>query len=232
MIDCGSGARNLGAQIVRGEVREFDLLFTHTHLDHICGLPFFEPAYDASFKINAMAGHFKDACDLKDIVCRIMSPPVFPVGANTLSAISFKSFRAGDTLKKDNGLIIKTTALNHPGGACGYRFEYQGKSICIITDHEMGSETHDTAIFHFISGADVVIHDGMYTNAEYSKYKGWGHSTWEHVVELCQKANVKTPVIFHHDPRRTDDDLDEIAFAAQAINPHAVVAMEGMVFRP
>lgn len=217
---------------MRGKNRDIDLLFTHTHLDHICGLPFFEPAYDPSFCIRAMAGHFNDPFDLRDTICRIMSPPIFPVGANTLSAVSFKSFKAGDTLKKDNGLIIKTVALNHPGGACGYRMEYNGKSICIITDHEMGSAPHDAAVLEFIRDADVVIQDGMYTTAEYPKYKGWGHSTWEHVVGICQRANVKTPVIFHHDPRRTDDELDEIGLAAQQIHPRTIVAAEGMVLRP
>ncbi|AEV37013.1 beta-lactamase domain protein [Pseudovibrio sp. FO-BEG1] len=232
MVDCGSGARNLGKEMMRGPHRDIDLLFTHTHLDHICGLPFFEPAYDPNFRIRLTAGHFSDPCDLKDIICRIMSPPIFPVGANTLSAVSFKSFNAGDTLKKDNGLIIKTVALNHPGGACGYRMEYNGKAMCIITDHEMGSAHHDAAVLDFIRDADVVIQDGMYTSAEYPKYKGWGHSTWEHVVGICQRANVKTPVIFHHDPRRTDDELDEIGLAAQQMHPRAIVASEGMVFKP
>lgn len=83
LVDCGSGARKLGADLCAQGSRSFDLLFTHTHLDHICGLPFFKPAYDPSFTINAWAGHFQDDTDLTDIICRIMSPPIFPVAANT-----------------------------------------------------------------------------------------------------------------------------------------------------
>lgn len=232
LVDCGSGARNLGMDLCQAGARSFDLLFTHTHLDHICGLPFFKPAYDPKFAVTAWAGHFQDETSLVDIVGRIMSPPIFPVAAKTLRAVDFKTFRAGDNLPRSDDLTIRTTRLNHPGGACGYRFDYHGKSICIITDHEHGDPEIDAALPDFVAGADVMIYDSMFSDSEYETFKGWGHSTWQKALELAKRANVRTPVLFHHDPRRTDDQLDEIGLAAQAAFPGALVASEGMVLVP
>ncbi|WP_208997047.1 MBL fold metallo-hydrolase [Roseibium denhamense] len=232
LIDCGSGARNLGLEICKGTPQTFDLLFTHTHLDHICGLPFFKPAYDPNYAVTAWAGHFQDGTELIDIVSRIMSPPIFPVAAKTLKAVEFRSFTAGEQIPRDDDLVIKTTRLNHPGGACGYRFEYKGKAICIITDHEHGDPEIDAALPEFVANADVMIYDAMFTDDEYEIYKGWGHSTWKKAVQLAKIANVKTPVLFHHDPRRTDDELDEIGMAAESAYPGTLVASEGMLLLP
>ncbi|WP_153769732.1 MBL fold metallo-hydrolase [Labrenzia sp. CE80] len=232
LVDCGSGARNLGMDLCREMPREFDLLFTHTHLDHICGLPFFKPAYDERFKVRAWAGHFQDETSLADIVSRIMSPPIFPVAAKTLKAVEFKSFTAGDTLERDGELVIRTVKLNHPGGACGYRFEYRGKSIAVITDHEHGNSEIDASVRSFVEGVDYMIYDAMFTDEEYPTYEGWGHSTWQKALELAGQANVKVPVLIHHDPRRSDDELDEIARAAEAIHPGTLIAKEGMLIVP
>jgi len=232
LIDCGSGARNLGMELCRAGSRSFDLLFTHTHLDHICGLPFFKPAYDPNFSVTAWAGHFQDGTCLMEIVSRIMSPPIFPVAAKTLKAVEFKTFRTGDILPRTDDLVIRTIRLNHPGGACGYRFDYHGKSICIITDHEHGDPEVDAALPEFVAGADIMIYDAMFTDAEYGKFVGWGHSTWQKAVELARTANVKTPVLFHHDPCRSDDELDEIGRAAADAYPGTLVAKEGMLLEP
>lgn len=232
LVDCGSGARNLGVDLCQCGARKFDLLFTHTHLDHICGLPFFKPAYDPRFEVKAWAGHFQDETRLVDIISRIMSPPVFPVAAKTLKAVEFRTFAAGSDIPRDDGLAIRTIRLNHPGGACGYRFDYCGKSICIITDHEHGDAAIDAALPDFVRGADFMIYDAMFTDEEYEVYRGWGHSTWQKAIQLAREGNVTTPVLFHHDPRRSDEELDEIGLAAQSAYPGTLVASEGMVLRP
>lgn len=233
LIDCGSGARNLGAELCRDAPRKFNLLFTHTHLDHICGLPFFKPAYDPRFEVTAWAGHFEDDTSLVDIISRIMSPPIFPVAAKTLKGVTFKSFSAGDRLPcGSNKLQISTVRLNHPGGACGYRFDYHGKSICIITDHEHGVPEIDENVEAFVQNADIMIYDAMFTDEEYEIYKGWGHSTWQKAVELAERAQVRVPVIFHHDPRRADDELDEIGMAVEERYHGALIASEGMLLVP
>ncbi|NRG19352.1 MBL fold metallo-hydrolase [Rhizobiales bacterium] len=232
LIDCGSGARNFGRGLHALPPCRFDLLFTHTHLDHICGLPFFTPAYDERFEISAWAGHFASKDGLADIICRIMSPPIFPVAAKSLKAVTFKDFKAGGSIPRDDGLKIRTVKLNHPGGACGYRFEFEKKSICIITDHEHGDRKIDEGVRRFVEGADVMIYDAMYTDEEYKQFVGWGHSTWQKAVELALDADVKTPVLFHHDPRRDDDALDEIGEAARKRHPGTLIASEGMILTP
>ncbi|MFD1694787.1 MBL fold metallo-hydrolase [Roseibium aestuarii] len=232
LIDCGSGARNLGVDLCQQGPRKVNLLFTHTHLDHICGLPFFKPAYDPRFEVTAWAGHFDHETCLVDIISRIMSPPIFPVAAKTLKAVTFRSFRAGENLPCAGDLAIRTVALNHPGGACGYRFDFKGKSICIITDHEHGVPEIDAGVAAFVQDADIMIYDAMFTDEEYETYRGWGHSTWQKAVELARASNVRIPVIFHHDPRRTDDALDEIGLAVAEACPGAIIAREGMLLTP
>ncbi len=232
IVDCGSGARLLGRKLHAMPPRRCDMLFTHTHLDHICGLPFFSPAYDDRFEISAWGGHLANRASLVDIICRIMSPPIFPVAANTLKAVAFKSFKAGADIPRDDGLVIKSVALNHPGGACGYRFEFGGKSICVVTDHEHGDPIIDKAVRRFVQDADVMIYDAMYTDEEFPQFVGWGHSTWQKAVALALDANVKTPVLFHHDPNRDDDALDAIGQVAKARHPGVAVASEGMVLSP
>lgn len=233
VIDCGSGARNLGAALMEADPRSLDLLFTHIHLDHICGLPFFKPAFDPRFRVTAWAGHFSNGDCLADAVGRFMMPPVFPVSADLLKAVSYRDFPAGSTLPRDNdGLVIRTTRLNHPGGACGYRFDFGGQSICILTDHEHGNPEIDAELVNFAAGADIMVCDTTFTDAEYPEFKGWGHSTWQQALKLAEKAGVRTPVLFHHSPGRSDDDLDEIAGQAEAAYPGAVVARQGMVLQP
>ena len=165
LVDCGSGARKLGRDLIERDQREIDLLFTHTHLDHICGLPFFQPAYDARFKVRCWAGHFADRCCLLDVICRIMSPPIFPVAAETLKAVTFETYDAGDEWSVGD-VQIATTRLNHPGGACGYRLTFEGRSIAIITDHEHGNPEIDRAVEVFVRDADVMVYDGMYSDDE------------------------------------------------------------------
>ncbi len=226
LIDCGSGARNLGRELVKGDQHQIDLLFTHTHLDHICGLPFFQPAYDASYAVCCWAGHFKDRCCLRDVVCRIMSPPVFPVAAETLKGVSFEAYTPGDEWTLGD-VKVETIRLNHPGGACGYRLTFEGRSLAVITDHEHGDPEIDAAVEAFVKDVDVMIYDATYTDEELPDHIGWGHSTWQEALRLSKQANVRRPVIFHHDPARTDDQLDVIAAQVKAGNRAASVAVQG-----
>ncbi|MDJ0931321.1 MBL fold metallo-hydrolase [Breoghania sp.] len=227
LIDCGSGARRLGRDLIERGERDIDLFFTHTHLDHICGLPFFQPAYDADFAVRCWAGHFAESHCLMDVVRRIMSPPIFPVAADTLKGVTFETYAAG-TRWALGDVEIETTRLNHPGGACGYRFTFEGRSIAVITDHEHGNPQLDTAVEAFVKGVDVMVYDAMYSDEEYPKYVGWGHSTWQEALRLAQRAYVLMPVLFHHDPGRSDDALDEIGELIAKKHAGACVAVQGM----
>ena len=232
LIDCGSGARNLGSELHAGPPRAFDMFFTHTHLDHICGLPFFTPAYDDPLRHQGLGrapdrqlrpdGHHLPDHVAADLSGRRQQP----------ARRVLRHFRPGGPLERTGEIALSTVALNHPGGATGYRLEHGGKSICIITDHEHGDPEIDRAVRRFVEGADVMIYDAMFTDEEYPRFTGWGHSTWQKGVELALEAGVARPVLFHHDPRRDDDALDAIAEQAAADIPGHWSAREGMVLTP
>ena len=228
IVDCGSGARRLGLDLAARGVDRIDLLFTHTHLDHVCGLPFFCPAYDPAVAVNLWAGHLPPGGSLEEIVARLMSPPIFPVPTTALRATSFRSFRAGETILVRPEFEVRTVPLNHPGDATGYRFDWRGSSLAVITDHEHGNPARDDAIAAFVDGCDVMVYDAMYTEAEYPRHVGWGHSTPERAIALAEAGSVKMPVLFHHDPRRDDEALDRIRRDVKARFPAAEVAREGM----
>jgi phosphoribosyl 1,2-cyclic phosphodiesterase len=228
VVDCGSGVRHLGRHLMKRGVATVDVLFTHTHMDHICGLPFFCCAYDPRVEVNLWAGHIPPGGTLEEIVERMMSPPIFPVATSALNNTRFRGFRQGALITLDCGMEVRTARLNHPGNCCGYRFDWKGSSIAVVTDHEHGNAAIDAAVADFVSGADIMIYDAMYLQAEYPRFVGWGHSTPTMALELAARAGVRQPVVFHHDPSRTDDALDTIRSDLQREMPTAEVAREGM----
>jgi ribonuclease BN (tRNA processing enzyme) len=109
---------------------------------------------------------------------------------------------------------------------------YQGKSICYVTDTEHKPGEPDQNILGLIEGADIVVYDSTYNDAEFPTFVGWGHSTWQEGVRLAAAANVGRLVIFHHEPGRSDDALDAVAIEAKAMFAGAEVAREGDTLRP
>jgi phosphoribosyl 1,2-cyclic phosphodiesterase len=126
---------------------------------------------------------------------------------------------------------VRTATLNHPDGATGYRVEYDGRSLCYLTDTEHVPGALDRSILELIAGADLVIYDSMYTDAEYDTYVGWGHSTWQEGVRLCRAAGAKRLAVFHHDPEHDDDLLDGIAREVEKELPGSFVAKDGLAIR-
>ncbi len=228
LIDCGSGVRALGYRLGKEHVADIDVLFTHFHLDHICGLPFFAPAYNPAASIRIHTGHLPPDQDPEAVLCRIMSPPIFPVAFDRLAACDCIRFEANDRLSLKGGIAVDTIALNHPNGSIGYRFRRGGKTLVTVTDHEHGDPAFDSAVEEFVRGADVMIYDGMFDDSEYNAHVGWGHSTWQEGLKLAERAHVKVPVIFHHHPDRTDDQLDAYAKDAKRRHPGALFARQGL----
>jgi len=228
LIDCGSGARALGRRLAAQGVTEVDILFSHFHLDHICGLPFFAPAYNPNATLRLWVGHLDESDDPKDVLCRMMSPPIFPVAFDQLAACECKVFRPPETLTLANGITVDTLMLNHPNGAVGFRFRAGGKTLVTVTDHEHGKPEIDAAVEDFVRDADVMVYDGMFDDGEYETFVGWGHSTWQEGLALARRAGVKVPVIFHHNPDRTDEELDDYARRAAEMFPGALFARQGL----
>ena len=231
IFDAGTGIRNLGTELLKRDVREAHLLMSHTHWDHINGFPFFVPAYDPNRSLHIMAGHLSNVnSGIKDVLNAQMLSPMFPVPLETMQAkLRFEDFKAGENFKLYSDVNIRTAPLRHPNGATGYRIEYDGKSACYITDTEHVPGEPDQNILELIEGSDLVIYDSTYTEEEFVTKVGWGHSTWNEGLALCQAANVKKFAIFHHEPDHDDDFVDGIEAEAQATWEHSFAAREGMV---
>jgi phosphoribosyl 1,2-cyclic phosphodiesterase len=231
IFDAGTGIRNLGTELLKRDIREAHLLMSHTHWDHINGFPFFVPAYDPSRSLHIMAGHLANGNGgIQDVLNAQMLSPMFPVPLETMqSKLRFEDFKAGDQFKLYPDVNIRTAPLRHPNGATGYRIEHDGKSVCYITDTEHVPGEPDQNILGLIEGSDLVIYDSTYTEEEFVTKVGWGHSTWNEGLALCQAANVKRFAIFHHEPDHDDDFVDGIEAEAQATWEHSFAAREGMV---
>lgn len=234
IFDAGTGLRALGAGLAtNGDPLDADLFFSHTHLDHIVGLPFFAPLYQPKNNVRLWAGHLKPKYGLEEVICAMMKAPLFPVPPAMFGADPhYHDFVCGETLEPKPGVIVKTARLNHPDGATGYRIEYAGKSVCYVTDTEHTGDGLDQSILDLIQGADIFIYDSTYTDEEYPDYKGWGHSTWQEGVRLSDAAGVKTLVIYHHDPSHDDDVMDRVTAEAEKMRPGTIVARESMVLDP
>ena len=229
VFDGGTGLRPLGESLRGNGPIEADLFLSHTHIDHIVGLPFFRPLTEAANRFRLHAGHLRPSFELRGVLCAMMTAPLFPVPIETLAAATaYLDFTAGETLTPHPGVVIRTAALNHPNGATGYRVEYQGRSVCYVTDTEQVAGRLDAAILDLIKGADVFIYDSTYTDEEYPRFAGWGHSTWQEGARLAAAAGVKTFVPFHHDPAHDDAFMDRVQGDAEALRPGTIVAREGL----
>jgi len=233
VFDAGSGAASLGTRMVEQDVCDFDLFFTHCHFDHIIGLPFMAPLYRKGVAVRLYAGHFEDGTTCQEMVERFMRPPYFPVTPEHFqAAIEFRDFRVPETLHPKPGVAVRSVRLNHPGGAVGYRVDFGGRSVCYVTDTEHVPGRTDEAVLGLLRGADAAIYDCMYTDAEFDHFRGYGHSSWQEGVRLCEAAGVGRLVLFHHQITRDDAALYAIEQDAQARFPGAVVARTGLVMRP
>jgi len=233
VLDAGTGLRELGVALAGQAPLEADILLSHTHLDHIVGLPFFLPVFDARNRFTVRAGHLADGGGVQETLERMLSPALFPLPLHAFAAeMRCIDFRAGDAFDLAGGVHVRTAPLDHPGGATGYRIEYGGRAACYITDtgHVPGKPNRD--ILSLIGGADIVIYDAMFTEEEFALRPDWGHSTWNEGVRLCEAAGAGALVLFHHDPRRDDRAMRRIEAEAARRRPGTLVAREGMALRP
>ena len=232
IIDAGTGIRSLGKQIMLEEknLLDADLFFTHTHMDHIQGLPFFAPLYNANSDVRLHAGHLAgDKYDLHGIIgTMLMKDPVFPVPSSLIEkACSFNDYKCGQEFDLDGGILIKTGQLNHPNGACGYRIEFEGKIIAVCTDTEHFEDRIDENVVALAQDADLMVYDAAYTEESYPNFKGWGHSTWQEAIKVADAANVKQTFLFHHEPSHSDEIMDKIAQEVALIKDGVRPAIEG-----
>jgi phosphoribosyl 1,2-cyclic phosphodiesterase len=233
IFDAGTGIKKLGDLLLgQGGPIEADILFSHCHMDHICGVPFFAPFYDKQqrHRIRLWAGNLAPRGNIEAAVRSIVSPPLFPIEIDVFKAKpQFRDFQGGETLDLGDGIIARTGMLNHPGGAIGYRLECAGKAIAYITDTEHRPGELDATVLSLVQNADLMIYDCTYTDEEFPDYVGWGHSTWQQAVRLAAAAGAKKLAVFHHDPDHDDAFMEKVEAAAAKAHPGAFVAREGLV---
>lgn len=211
VIDAGSGIRLLGKKLLqREDDRSFCLLLTHAHWDHLVGFPFFSPAYDSRYTIRVCGGTAaRDS--LRHALSQHMEAPYFPMAFEMMEAdFRFECQNMGESCC--HGDELEAIPLNHPNGGRGFKLTEDGKSFVFLTDNELGF-AHEGGLgrdgyIEACRGADLLLHDAQYTDEEYQRTKGWGHSTITDAVDLALEANVRRLGLFHHDPDRTDDDIE------------------------
>jgi phosphoribosyl 1,2-cyclic phosphodiesterase len=227
IVDAGTGLVALGNELVGGPERSFDILLSHLHQDHVIGLPFFAPLYEPARHIKIYAGNLGG--QTPEAALRTMfSPPLFPIQLDHKAKhIDFVGFKAGETLRFEDGTSLRTTPLRHPGGATGYRFDAGARAVAYVCDFEHAGSEPERDLIDFVRGCDLVIYDATYTVEDYPACKGWGHSTVEAGLALCVAAGAKRLAAFHHNPDYDDKKLADIEAALDKASPGSFCAREG-----
>ena len=215
ILDAGTGIRLLGEKLSsEGTTKRASILLSHFHWDHIQGFPFFAPAYDPGFELRIIAPA-QEGIDIEALLRRQMGPVHFPIPYDALSAdITFNQLNEGSW--EHEGVLIHSMRVRHTSFTVGYRVEAYGCTVVFIPDNELVGGSHQTPpgwaekLEGFVSEADLLLHDAMFTTEEYSSREGWWHSTFSQALELAERARVKQLQFFHHAPGRSDTELDRI----------------------
>jgi len=262
VIDAGTGIRELAGHIMKNDLPKgpikTELFLTHTHWDHIMGFPFFIPIFVPNTELKVFGPVTYEEDTLDKIVGGMLTYRYWPVRLTELAAkIEYFNLKEGSQ-DLGGGLWLTTKYLNHPILVLGYRFEYRGKVFCTAYDTEpfcnvfdvspddpsydeeavkegaMAAQEENDKVVSFFQGADILIHDSQYTHKEYiSSRLGWGHSSFEHAVNVAHKAGVKKLLLFHHDPDRSDAEFELIEKKIQKAaggktSMEVMIAREGM----
>jgi len=232
VLDAGSGIRRLGLA-VPPTVTRIDLLLSHLHLDHIVGLGFFAPLFRPNLTITIWGP--PALTPLVDRLGRYLSPPLFPVRLRDLpSSYELREVPAGPF---DVGSFrITAEAVIHPDPAVGFRVVENGRCLAYLPDHEPAlgpefpSDPEWTSGAGVAAGADLLIHDAQYTATEYPERVGWGHSSVDDAVAFADLVGAHRLALFHHDPSRSDAEVDRLLERARAARRvgDAVAASEGL----
>ena len=233
VLDAGTGMRSAGLDLA-ADTRAVHVLVTHLHMDHIQGLGFFAPLFQPSREVHIW-GPPSTTQDLRTRLTRYLSPPLFPVRLRDLGA-SFSLHDVPDGRWSIGGLGVTAASVIHPGPTVGYRIDEGRRSLAYLPDHEpaLGGITDPrwTSGLGLALDADVLVHDGQYTEDEYAMRIGWGHSTIAHAVALADMAGAAELLLFHHEPSHDDAMIDGLIAGARSSRQAGSVeaAREGMTF--
>jgi ribonuclease BN (tRNA processing enzyme) len=236
ILDAGSGIRELGQRLLGREHGELHICLTHLHLDHVEGLGFFGPLWQAGWKLRFW-GPPSTTATLRERVSRYLSPPLFPVGLAEAPAEAVFDDAPRDPWRIGSALV-EAQFVEHRGPTLGYRIEDEGRVLVYLPDHEpyltaaLGDPPEWISGWALAAGADLLLHDAQYTTDEYGGRVGWGHSSGPHAAAFARTAGVGRLALFHHDPMRSDralEDLyDEVADLMRGDQEPPLIAREGL----
>jgi phosphoribosyl 1,2-cyclic phosphodiesterase len=237
VFDAGTGIRDLGFQLMERGTRRIQLFLTHLHLDHIEGLRFFAPMWDDRVTLDIW-GPPSPVLSLPERIARSFSPPLFPIDLREVPArVTFRDVpRRRWTV---GGVSLRARLVMHPGPTVGFRIEADGASVAYMPDHEPAFTGIGDRPIEWISGSsiadgvDLLLHDAQYFEDEYPERVGWGHSSVADTVAFARAVGVRSLMLFHHEPRHSDDSLERLEDRARSLfgrnGNQATLAREGMV---
>jgi ribonuclease BN (tRNA processing enzyme) len=222
ILDLGTGLRALGDVLLK-EVRaagaplHATALLTHLHFDHILGLPFFGPLQDPGARLT-VHGPAQEKGSLKDALNAAVQPPVFPIHMDEFRGELIPIDSRDEDFSVGSAKVM-ARLIPHSGITLGYRIEAEGRTMAYLPDHQapLDRRTITEAVLELCHDADLLVHDGQYTEDEFSTKADWGHSTAAFAVHVAAEANVKKLLLTHHDPSHNDRDIDRILTQARRL---------------
>jgi phosphoribosyl 1,2-cyclic phosphodiesterase len=259
IVDLGSGLRPLGRSLIADDQKNgpisADIFVTHTHLDHIIGFPAFAPLFVPTSELRIYGPVMPEGFNVRRALELMTDYPFWPIRISEFAAkLTFKDILE-TKVDMGGGLLVTSKILNHPVITLGYRFEYQGKTIVIVTDNEpfwnlfddksapmysaeadyegrKAAETENKKLTDFLKEADILVYDSTYTEDEYRNGKrGWGHAYYESAIKNAKIAGAKNLIIYHHEPSREDESLHnlEAQYSKNDSPVKIITAKEGLV---
>ena len=237
VLDAGTGLRRLSASL-DGRPFHGTLLLSHLHWDHTQGLPFFAAGDDPRARVVVL-GPAPPGEALETVLARMMSPPLFPITPTELrGAWEFRTLGPG--LLRVEGFEVLVREIPHKGGRTfGLRVSDENAAVAYLSDHapqfvgpgENGLGQYHPSALELARDTDLLIHDAQYTAAELGARGSFGHAAAEYAVGLGQRSGARSLALFHHDPARTDEQVEAMARSLTAPGLAIMVAQEGMALR-